>query len=470
MEQPLSQLERFCFVDIEQLMKSAERRYRELLEVEKPVVLLCDRDPVQFLAGFIAACSAACHVFLCNPDWGETEWQQVFELVKPDLIWDSRGIAENLEDPHPPAPLCHGEGSKRNYLSCSLSFRERARVRADPLFNLPTASTLIMIPTGGTSGKVRFAMHTWRTLSASVHGFRQYFEIEHSARRSLRINSFCVLPLYHVSGLMQFLRSFLTGGEFILQSWKTLDTQLDPQDFFISLVPTQLQQLLTHSEWLARFKVILLGGAPAWSDLLQDARSRNLPIAPTYGMTETASQIATLKPIDFLSGIQNCGRVLPHAEITIVNQKLSIQSKSLMLGYYPNLLKEPKFDPDDLGYFDDRNFLHLMGRDSNKIISGGENVFPTEVEAAIRATKLVQDIYVLGTPDPIWGETVTAIFVPCDETVIIEQLKTALRSRLAAFKQPKRWIQVDQIPRTAQGKIKRDRIEEILKLSERSHR
>ncbi|MER3432088.1 MAG: 2-succinylbenzoate-CoA ligase [Leptolyngbya sp. ERB_1_1] len=436
MEQPLDQLERFRFVDIEKLMKSAERRYRELLEVEKPVVLLCDRDPVQFLAGFIAACSAPCHVFLCNPNWGETEWQQVFDIVAPNLIWGD--VLLKLPSQHPNIPL-----------------------------NLPP--NLIMIPTGGTSGKVRFAMHTWETLRASVQGFRQYFEIEHSMRRSLRINSLCVLPLYHVSGLMQFLRSFLTGGEFILQSWKTPDTQLDPQNFFISLVPTQLQQLLIHSEWLARFKAILLGGAPAWSDLLQEARSRNLPIAPTYGMTETASQIATLKPIDFLSGIQNCGRVLPHAEITITNQKLSIQSKSLMLGYYPNLLKEPRFDPDDLGYFDDRNFLHLIGRDSNKIISGGENIFPSEVEAAIRSTKLVQDVHVLGTPDPIWGQTVTAIFVSCDETATIEQLKTALRSRLAAFKHPKRWIQVDQIPRTAQGKIRRDRIEEILKLSQRSY-
>ena len=429
MEQPLSQLEGFDFAEIERLIKFAELRYRELLEFEQPIVLLCDRDPVQFLAGFVAACSVPSQVFLCNPDWRATEWDRVFGLVKPDLIW---GTAESARiSPHSP---------------------------------LSTASTLIMIPTGGTSGKIRFAMHTWETLSASVQGFCDYFGAEHAG--SIRINSFCVLPLYHVSGLMQFMRSFLSHGSFVLQSWKDLDTQSDPQDFFLSLVPTQLQQLLIHSDWLARFKAILLGGAPAWSDLLQEARSRNLPIAPTYGMTETASQIATLKPADFLSGIQGCGRVLPHAAIEIVNQKLSIQSKSLMLGYYPNLLSEPRFDPDDLAYFDDRHFLHLIGRDSNKIISGGENIFPAEVEAAIRSTNLVQDIHVLGTPDPVWGQCVTAIYVPCDETVTVAQLHSALKSCLTSFKHPKRWIAVSQIPRTLQGKIQRDRVEEILKVFE----
>lgn len=473
MEQPLSQLEQFDFAGIEKLVKLAELRYQELLQFEKPKVVLCDRDPVQFLAGFVAACSAPCHVFLCNPDWGESEWRQVAELVELDLVWGISGaLIEESRSVLTSAPEWNSglieqsplKGTEGN-LKQSLQSVENGLCTNSPEFHSgaipkrskPPLHSLIMIPTGGTSGKVRFAMHTWETLSASVQGFRQYFETD-------QINSLCVLPLYHVSGLMQFMRSFLTNGNFIVQSWKTLDTQLDPQDFFISLVPTQLQQLMIHADWLAKFKTILLGGAPAWSDLLEEARSRNLPIAPTYGMTETASQIVTLRPRDFLSGIEGCGQVLPHAEITINDQKLSIQAKSLMLGYYPNLLTEPKFDPDDLGYFDDRQFLHLIGRSSHKIISGGENIFPAEVEAAIRSTNLIQDIHVLGTPDSVWGQSVTAIFVPCEETTTIDQIKTELRSRLAAFKHPKRWIKIDQIPRTAQGKIKRDRIEEILKL------
>jgi o-succinylbenzoate---CoA ligase len=173
----------------------------------------------------------------------------------------------------------------------------------------------IMIPTGGSSGQVKFAIHTWQTLSASVAGLQDYFQMP-------VINSFCVLPVYHVSGLMQFMRSLLTGGNLVITTSKHLETNLDsyinPQDFFISLVPTQLQKILNNpitSAWLSQFQAVFLGGGAAWSELLNKARYLQIPLALTYGMTETASQIATLKPQDFLAGNNSCGQVLPHARI-----------------------------------------------------------------------------------------------------------------------------------------------------------
>lgn len=426
MEQPLillkhrAQEDWLIGYDANELANLAEQRYQELRQYQTPKVFLVDRDPVNFIASFIAACSVPCHLFLCNPDWGQTEWQQVFELVSPAIIWGSCPFLAE---------------SSQNVASDSLS-----------------VENLIMIPTGGTSGKIRFAMHTWETLTAPVEGFRQYFEVD-------RVNSFCVLPLYHVSGLMQLMRSLTSGGKLVLLPWKSLEVGMvpnfDPQEFFLSLVPTQLQRLLDQAEWLAQFKTILLGGAPAWLDLLDQARSRQLPIAPTYGMTETASQIATLKPQDFLNGQTGCGRVLPHAEITIDPQtnQLLICAKSLMLGYYPSLSRRIDYDPDDLGYFDDRGFLHLFGRNSNKIITGGENVFPAEVEAAIRATQFVKDVCVVGLPDPTWGQIVAAIYVPRDSTVCDRTLATAIAPQLSKFKHPKRWIAIAKIPRNAQGKV-----------------
>jgi O-succinylbenzoic acid--CoA ligase len=466
MEQPLSRLETFDFVECHRVQEIAELRHRELLKYERAMppahaivtVFLCDRDPIQWIAGFIAACSVPCELFLCNPDWGETEWKQVFELTQPTLIWGEPGLVESLENRPLNPPFWGTLKSGNSRRSKSPNF---GGFRGLKPTETQHEALLIMIPTGGTSGKIRFAIHTWDTLTASVQGFRQYFELD-------RINSFCVLPLYHVSGLMQLMRSLLTNGTFTLQSWKNPNTDFDPENFFISLVPTQLQQLLPHADWLAKFRTILLGGAPAWSDLLAEARSKNLSIAPTYGMTETASQIATLKPADFLNGVQGCGRVLPHAEITIAHQKLFIRSKSLMLGYYPNLNQPETLEPDDLGYFDEQNYLHLIGRDSNKIISGGENIFPAEVESAIRSTDLVQDVHVLGIPDKTWGQCVTAIYVPNAEIPPSEVIKTALKSRLTPFKIPKRWIAVAQIPRSLQGKIQRDRIEAILDLHKRS--
>ncbi|MDX2244536.1 MAG: AMP-binding protein, partial [Leptolyngbyaceae cyanobacterium bins.302] len=217
---------------------------------------------------------------------------------------------------------------------------------------------------------------------------------------------------------------------------------------------------------------ILLGGAPAWKDLLEAARKHQLPIAPTYGMTETASQIATLKPEEFLQGRSSCGRVLPHARVTIrdeagnplaANQvgRVAIAAKSLMLGYFPHASMQPEFLTEDLGFLDEAGYLHIVGRRDCTIITGGENVFPAEVEAAIRASGLVKDVYVLGTPDPDWGQAVTAVYVSAQDATR-EKLKAAIASHLCRYKHPKHWVAVEELPRNAQGKVNRQRVMALL--------
>lgn len=410
-------------------------------------ILLAEQDPIRFLASFVAACAANCEIFLCNPNWVEQEWKQVFDLVhQPDLI-----LGQQLNLPR------HGRHG-------GIAPTEGRHGGATP--------TGIMIPTGGTSGKIRFAIHTWDTLMASVRGFKQYFGHK-------EINSFCVLPLYHVSGLMQFLRSFTTGGKLMILPFKAVVEgagNIDPTKFFISLVPTQLARLLTPnaSAWLSRFQTVLLGGAPAWAELLKQARSYNIPLALTYGMTETASQIVTLKPEDFLRGNNSSGQVLPHAKVTIRSSTgerlganntgiITIKSESLMLGYYPEFLaNQPYLQPDDLGFLDDKGYLTIIGRNSNKIITGGENVFPAEVEAAIQATQLVTDVCVTGIPDSKWGQVVTAVYVPRTEAVSTELLQAVLENKLSKYKQPKYWIQVESLSRNSQGKVNYEKLQKTV--------
>ncbi|MCY7407381.1 MAG: o-succinylbenzoate synthase [Alkalinema sp. CAN_BIN05] len=281
----------------------------------------------------------------------------------------------------------------------------------------------IHIPTGGTSGKLKFAIHTWETLSESVYGMQQHFNVN-------QINSFCTLPLHHVSGLMQYLRSYLTNGQFISWDWKQLEQgnfpDIELESFFISLVPTQLQRLINQPK-LKQFKTILLGGAPSWESLLTIARQKGLPIALTYGMTETASQVTTLLPSEFLAGQTNVGKPLPHVKIQILNDRneicppneigqIQIQSKSQMVGVL-------NIRPDDLGYLDPNGHLHIIGRSTDKIITGGENVYPSAVEALILSTGLVQDICVIGLPDEIWGQRVVAVWVePPPESPIMPSI------------------------------------------------
>jgi len=461
----------------------ADQTFLELAKLNQrsivPKILLCESEPGQFLGRFMAAVAAECPIFLGNPHWSPAEWQQVFSIVRPDIIWSD--LDKSILDT---------DITQSKTWSCVASDALRSR---------------IAIPTGGSSGKIRFAVHSWETLTASVQGFQDYFQTD-------TINSVCVLPLYHVSGLMQFLRSFITDGTFIrLPSYKdilnfylnqNLNKNLNPHIFraidsdqkqlrelgtidlatyFISLVPTQLARLMqnpTAANWLSQFKTVLLGGAPAWPQLLDIARQQQINLAPTYGMTETASQVVTLKPSDFLSGNNSCGRVLPHAQIAICGEDdrqldigqvgmIKIRAQSLALGYYPGDTESQfshnsgYFISDDLGFFDADGYLNIVGRRSDKIITGGENVFPAEVEAAIRTTGLVADVCTIALPDPDWGQAIAAIYVPKHLAVSADNLIEGLVNRLAKFKHPKYWVPVAQLPRNSQGKINRERLYQI---------
>ncbi|MDZ8090515.1 MAG: 2-succinylbenzoate--CoA ligase [Nostoc sp. DedQUE05] len=431
--------------DSRQFNQIAQELYLELTQLSAcgtpPKIILAEREPLRFLASFIAACAANCPVFLCNPDWGTQEWQQVFDLVQPDIVL-GMGNGE------------WGMGNGHNNSQCPIS-------------------NSIMIPTGGSSGEIKFAIHTWETLISSVQGFTEYFQIK-------QVNSFCVLPLYHVSGLMQFMRSFTTAGKLAIQPFKAVESgqilNIKQSEFFISLVPTQLQRLLQNpelTEWLSQFNTVLLGGAPAWNELLEKARFHRIRLAPTYGMTETASQIATLKPDNFLSGKISSGQILPHAKVTIRNQQgeilnsnqignITIYAQSLALGYYPKTREnQTNFQVDDLGFLDEQGHLNIVGRNSDKIITGGENIYPAEIESAIQATQMVADICVIGIPDKYWGQALTAIYIPKKSDISALKIQTLLKDKLSKFKIPKYWIPQQNLPRNSQGKINRQKLQQI---------
>lgn len=426
--------------DANQRLANLTQIYLKQLQAHAhPRLLLNHSQPIPFLAGLFAAGMADVPIFLGNPQWQETEWQQVAEIVRPTMVW---GLSHPVLETY-------------------------RRVTA-PSSVLPTHS--IMIPTGGSSGKIRFAIHTWETLHAAVEGFQAYMHVE-------PIHSCCVLPLHHVSGLMQALRSLWTGGRLVVTSTQAL---VDPnfpfsrQEFFLSLVPTQLQRLLQYpNHRLANWYTILLGGAPASADLLTHARQQQLPIALSYGMTETAAGIAILKPAQFLTGAEDNGQVLPHAQVTIQPDtdgvgQIIIQAKSLAQGYFgdtaagieTNLSFTPAgLHTDDLGFLDTAGHLHVVGRSQQKIITGGENVFAPEVEAAIFATGLVADVVILGLPHPEWGQVVTAIYVPNSVQTSSQEIAQHLQGRLSKFKHPKQWLEIEQLPRNQVGKLNRSELE-----------
>ncbi|MBD2257233.1 2-succinylbenzoate--CoA ligase [Pseudanabaena sp. FACHB-2040] len=437
-------------IDSQVFWQRVEVQIEQCREQASPVVLITERDPLKFLSTFWAAWAADCPIYLGSPDWGEREWQQVWAQGKPDTIWGD--LPPNCLPPQT-APLLA---------------LERGRVG---------------IPTGGSGGQIKFAVHSWETLVAAVEGFQQHFQVG-------QVHAYCVLPLYHVSGLMQALRAFISRGRLAIQPFKALSTgnrlTLPAQGSFISLVPTQLQRLLTQgaATWLSQFQAVLLGGAPAWSALLEQARLQAVPVALTYGMTETAAQVATLLPAEFLSGRNCAGRVLPHARIEIWDEagavlppgevgQICVYVRSLAHRYIQTHFGSQSvptgvegwrgFLPGDLGYLDEQGYLSVVGRNSTKIITGGEKVFPEEVERVIRETGLVSDVCVVGLTDPDWGQVVTAVYVPGEAGPEVGKLRQQIMPQLSKFKQPKHWIAVESLLLNAQGKVNRQAVLQLAK-------
>jgi o-succinylbenzoate---CoA ligase len=391
--------------DGELIINQAAQKLAELTRSPANFLLISTPDPIEFIASLMAGWRSGVSIFLCNPLWGEAEWLQVAKLTAQ---------VDSQQHQH-----------------------------------------TIMIPTGGSSGEIKFAIHTWSTLSASAWGFQEFYQVT-------EINSICTLPLYHVSGLMQLVRSILTDGKLVIVDFKQfcedpqIINQLDLTDYFISLVPTQLTKLLDlDAQWLTQLQTILIGGAPPSMELLVKARKAKLPLALTYGMTETASQITSLKPAEFLAGNNSCGRVLPHVKIELgsPDREIKISAKSLMLGYFPTLDSLTYFQPDDLGLFDADGYLTILGRTSSKIITGGENVLPIEVVNVIMATGLVADVWVVGCPDRYWGQVVVAIYVEKDRPITGDLITQAIVGQISKYKIPKQWIAIDRIPRNALGKV-----------------
>jgi len=226
----------------------------------------------------------------------------------------------------------------------------------------------------------------------------------------------------------------------------------------VSLVPTMLALLLdAHPGWLppAHLRAVLLGGAAASSGLLGHAAARRLPIVVTYGCTETCSQVAaTPYAMRFDAAACGVGRPLPGVQLRIDDGRIHVRGPMRMAGYLgePPLAPEAWFDTGDLGTIDARGCLHLHARRADLIVSGGENVYPAEVERMLEACPGIRAAAVFGVPDETWGQTVAVAVVAGPQPPSDQTLVEFLRERMAGHKRP-RWIcYVDSLPLTAAGK------------------
>jgi o-succinylbenzoate---CoA ligase len=209
-------------------------------------------------------------------------------------------------------------------------------------------------------------------------------------------------------------------------------------------------------EELRSLRAILIGGAPVSAETARAWAGLDLNVCPSYGLTETCSQVAIVAPDRALELAGTAGVVGPHASIEVVNDEILVSGPAVSPGYVnPELRPAPsegRFATGDLGRLED-GVLTVLGRRDDTIITGGENVRPEEVEGALRGHPAVRDVAVAGRPDRTWGQVVTAWVVA--DGVTAADLDAWCRERLVAFKVPRRWTFVDGLPRTDGGKLRR---------------
>ncbi|TVR53332.1 MAG: hypothetical protein EA425_03520 [Puniceicoccaceae bacterium] len=393
----------------------------------RPVVL-CPTEEAAFRRRFLEGLERREPLVLAAAGWGSLEWGRMRAWLGDEVILE--GVDR--------ASWVAGESQT--------AFGGKAPVNGE-----------ILIPTGGSGGGLRFARHTRETLEAACRAFAEHWG-------GGAVDAVGVLPLHHVSGLLAWLRCEWTGGAFLPTS--SLEDALDAAHGgrFLSLVPTQLVRLLEAGESdaaMRRWRAVFVGGGPGSPALWRRARQRGWPLAPTYGATETAAMVAVSAPEDFLGGDDRCGRALPGVRLTVPSASeggeglLSVECPSLFLGYAgPGLAAVDRpvgpWQTRDRARLDPDGGLAILGRADAAILTGGEKVYPEDVENLLVETGIAGEAIVCGVPDAEWGERLAAVYRPGPNDGAGR--REYLRKRAAPHAVPAIWIPVPELPRTPVGK------------------
>jgi o-succinylbenzoate---CoA ligase len=345
-------------------------------------------------------------------------------------------------------------------LDARLVIRDPAEVLEAPEADRPVGELFesdaphSLIHTSGTSGQPKavtltYGNHLWNAVGSGVR-----IGVSPSDRW------LCCMPLHHIGGFAILVRGALYR----------IAVELEPFDVdavgaavaerratIVSLVPTMLSRLLDAGVPLERLRCALIGGGPLPQDLLERAFDAGISVAPTYGLTECASQVATMPPGEARERPGSAGPPILTTEIRIDDDGLiCVRGPSVAPG---EVGEDGWFRTSDLGRLDEEGYLYVLGRADETIVTGGKNVAPAEVEQALLEHPAVADAAVHGREDPEWQEAVVATIVVVDGTDVSEEdLREFCRARLAPHKVPKSVSFTRELPRNAQGKLLRDRL------------
>ncbi len=338
---------------------------------------------------------------------------------------------------------------------------------------IPAERPHSLIYTSGTTGRPKGAILT--------HGNFYWSAVASAANLGVRAGDrwLACLPLFHVGGLSILLRSAIYGTTAVIHERfdeaRAVHALREERVSLLSVVANMLQRMLALDDapYPDTVRAVLLGGGPAPRTLLEASAGRGLPVLQTYGLTESTSQVATLAPEDALRKLGSAGLPLPGTTVRVEVDgrtaeagevgEILVAGATVFAGYLgrpeatAEALRDGWLHTGDLGTLDEEGYLAIADRRDDLIVTGGENVYPAEVESAVLAFPGVEECAVVGLPDDRWGALVVAVVVPSAGAALDEAaLEAHLREWLAGYKRPRRVeVAAEALPRTASGKVQR---------------
>lgn len=328
------------------------------------------------------------------------------------------------------------------------------------------SSPLLLVFTSGTTGSPKGALHTQATLAATFENGRIASDL------TADDVTLGFLPMFHVGGLnIQVLPTLLAGGTVVLhEGFDPTEVLADIERWSVTtsvFVPATIQAVAEHPKWsstdLTSLRGVMTGSSVIPDHLLQVFADRGVPPGQVYGSTETGPTVVVLSFADALGHIGAAGTAAASSEARIVDGELQVRGANLFVEYVDNAAATTAAFDDgwyrtgDAAHVDDAGMIRIDGRLDDLFISGGENIDPAEVEAALAAAPGVAEIAIVGVDDARWGQVPVA-FVVVDGTGMsptLDDLRAFGEVTLARFKLPTALHLVSELPRTSLGKVQR---------------
>lgn len=325
--------------------------------------------------------------------------------------------------------------------------------------------------TSGTTGKPKGVLQTF--------GNHFYSAVASALNLGLSPHDewLCVAPIFHISGFSIIMRGLIYGMTVRLVDKFRVTTieqiLVNEPVTIMSVVPFMLkklvsQQKMSHQRYNKDFRCMLLGGGTINRSILEQCLQAKIPVVQCYGMTETCSQIIALRAQDALKKIGSVGQPLFTTQLKLSNKgEILLKTPALTPGYLNLPAKLPAkmidgwYKTGDIGHVDDDGYLYVDGRLDEMLISGGENIFPQEIEQVYQRYPGIKEVAVVGQADPEWGQVPVA-FLVSDQQYSGTELIDYGYQHLAHYKVPRRYFYVQSLPKNASGKIRRFILQQAL--------